>query len=79
MVLLRKSQSRNITEYAPIAKALSTLDADSETKLKKKFDIVYLICKEQLLFTKVATLCELDKKHEVNLGLGYIQYRSAER
>ena len=30
MLLYRKSQSHDITEYAPIAKALSTLDAGSE-------------------------------------------------
>ena len=71
MVLFHKSRSSDVTEYAPIAKALSTLDADTETKLKRKFEIVYLICKEGMAFTKMAPLCELEEKHGVDLGAGY--------
>ena len=41
---LRKSQSRSVTEYAPIAKALSTLHNDAEEKKPvKKFEIAYII------------------------------------
>ena len=50
MLLFKKSQSSDVTDYAPIAKALSTLDAGSE--LKQKFKIAYLLCKENLAFTK---------------------------
>ena len=37
----------------------------------RKFDITYLIRKEQLAFTKMAMLCELEEKHGVDLGPGY--------
>ena len=47
---LRKSQSRSVTEYAPIAKALSTLSSEAE---EKKFEIAYLICKEGMAFLSV--------------------------
>ena len=70
MMLHRKSQSHDVTKYAPIAKTLSTLDAVSEEIIKKKFDVACLICKEQLAVTKMASLCELEEKHGVNLGSG---------
>ena len=71
MLLFKKSQSSDVTDYAPIAKALSTLDAGSELKLTKKFEIAYLLCKENLAFTKMAPLCALEERHGVDLGSGY--------
>ena len=41
MVLLKKQSSSNVTEYAPIVKALHTLDSDAEGKLKCIFDIAF--------------------------------------
>ena len=35
-------------EYTPIAKALCNLDTDAELKVKRKFDIAYLIAKHNL-------------------------------
>ena len=71
MLLFKKSQSSQITDYAPIAKALCSLDPTTESKLKRKFDIAYWICKENLPFNKMASLCELETRHEVDLGSGY--------
>ena len=71
MLLLRKSQSRSVTDYAPIAKALSTLGSEAEEKLMKKFEIAYLICKEGMAFLKMGPLCQLEEKHGVDLGSGY--------
>ena len=48
----KKSQSSDVTEYAPIAKALSTLDTSSEQRLKRKFEIAYLLCKQNLAALK---------------------------
>jgi len=70
MVLLKKSQSSDIMEYAPIAKALSTLDASSEQRLKRKFEIAYLLCEQNIAFLKMAPICELEEKHMASiLGL----------
>ena len=69
--LVHKSQSSDVAEYAPIARALSTLDQDTASKLKRKFEIAYLICKEGLAFTKMSALCEHEEKHGVDLGAGY--------
>ncbi len=41
-------QGSQVTEYSPIAKALTTLDAGARQILKRKFEIAYLICKENL-------------------------------
>ena len=41
MLLFKKQSSSDVTEYAPIAKALHTLDADAESKIKRKFDIAF--------------------------------------
>lgn len=71
MVLYKKSQSVPVTDYAPIAKALSTLDERTEAILMRKFDIAYAICKEGFAFTKMSTLCELEERHGVDLGSGY--------
>ena len=74
MMLFRKSQSSGDiihVEYSSITKALSTLDADSEQRVKNKFEIAYLICKQNLAFTKMAPICELEEKRGVMLRSGY--------
>ena len=68
MVLFHKSRSTDVSDYAPIARALSTLDQETALRLKRKFEIAYLICKEGLAFTKMSALCELEEKHGVDLG-----------
>ena len=35
--------------------------------MKRKFDIAYFVAKEGLPFTKMAPLCELEERHDVNL------------
>ena len=71
MLLFKKQSSADVTEYAPIAKALYKLDTDAELKVKRKFDIAYLIAKENLAFSKMKPLCELEERHGVDLGQGY--------
>ena len=72
MKLLKKSQSSgDVSSYAPIAKALTTLDARTEETVKKKFEIAYFLTKENLPFVKMASLCHLIEKHGVGLGTGY--------
>ena len=71
MTLLKKSQGSVVVEYAPIAEILSTLDDNAERKLKRKFEIAYFLCKQNLSFTKMAPLCTLEEKHGIDLGSGY--------
>ena len=71
MVLFHKSRSADVTDYAPIARALNTLDQETASRLKRKFEIAYLICKEGLAFAKMSVLCELEEKHGLDLGAGH--------
>ena len=52
-----KKRGDDVTEYAPIMKAL--LDKSTEVMLKRKFDIAYFIAKEKLAFTKMKPLYNL--------------------
>ena len=61
----------DITDYAPIAKALHNLYGDAELKVKQWFDIAYLLGKHNLAFTKMEPLCKLEERHGVDLGQGY--------
>ncbi len=40
--------------------------------LRIKFDIVHFIATQQLAFTNYPALCELEKKHGVNVGVSYL-------
>ena len=51
MLLLKKQSSSYVTEYAPIAKSLHTLDSDAVGKLKRKPDTAFFISKENVAFT----------------------------
>lgn len=70
MLLLSKSKASGVVKYEPIARALSTLDPDSASKMKRKFEIAFMLCKERLAFTKMEAICEHDEKHGVDLGTG---------
>ena len=71
MILFKKQQGVDLYQYAPIAKAFSTMDGASRELLKRKFDMAYMIAKEKLPFTKMIPICELEEHHEVQLGQGY--------
>jgi hypothetical protein len=71
MLMLKMQQGSDVTEYAPIAKALLTMDQSTQVVLKRKFDIAYFIAKEKLAFTKMKPLCDLQERHGVELGARY--------
>ncbi len=48
----------------PIARALTSLSKDEREKLKRKFDIAYLVATETLSFKKYASICALEKNME---------------
>ena len=71
MILQKKSKSTCVTDYSPIALALSTIDPITEARVCRKFEIAYVLCKEGLAFKKMVPFCELEEKHGVDLGIGY--------
>ena len=39
--------------------------------MTRKFDIAYMISKENLPFTKMKAVCELEERHGAEFGQGY--------
>ena len=70
MILFQQAHSTHVSQYAPIAKALTTIDPETEAKLKKIFDLV-LWQKKNLAFKKFASLTALEERHGVELGANY--------
>ena len=73
MALYKRQHSSNVCEYAPIAKGLlmPSMDGLTRTRLKRKFDISYLIAKEKMSFKKMKLLCDLEERHGVDIGGSY--------
>ena len=65
MVLLRKEQSQNIYDYSPLARSFFYMDSEAEAKIKRKFDLAYVMAKENIAFTKIK------EGHGVDLGETY--------
>lgn len=71
MGLFRKAQAKgDPVEYAPIARAFSSLDASTAAKVGRKFEISYLLAKEHIAFAKMDSFCDLEECHGVDLGTG---------
>ena len=49
-----------VTAYAPITKSLLVMDKSLEEKMGKKFDICYVLAKENLAFRKYPAIHELE-------------------
>ena len=63
MTLLKKDRGVDVREYVPIARALSTMDEASRERTKKKFDVAFVIAKNNLAITKMKPICELEERH----------------
>ena len=70
-MLLKKKQAVDIRDYSPIARALSMMNATSKERMKLKFDIAFMISKENMAFTKMKPICELIERQGVDLGEAY--------
>ena len=68
MLLLKREQSTNVCDYSPIARSLFGMDQEAEAKIKRKFEVAYVIAKQNIAFKP---LCLLEEKHGVDLGEGY--------
>lgn len=67
MVLLK----RTIPDYSPLARSFYCMDSEAETKIKRKFDLADVMAKENIAYTKMKPLCQLEERHEVDLGEYY--------
>ena len=80
MSLLEKEHATSHGEgpstYAPIVQALTRLPESEKARLKRKFDIAYLVATESMSFLKCPVICELEKKHGLDIGVSYTNERS---
>ena len=66
-----KSKQLSITFYSPIARSLLRMDQALKERMRKKFDICYVMTKENMAFRKYPALHELETHHGVDLGPAY--------
>ncbi len=84
MMLLRKEQAKTrnepITSYSPIARSLlsTSMDPAVRERVKKKFDISFVLAKEHIPFTKYPAIHQLEERHGVDLGAAYKNRDSAQ-
>ena len=72
-----KAMNHPVTAYAPIAQSLLSMDRSLRERMGKKFDICYMLAKENLPFRKYPAICELESRHGVDLGQSYATKDSA--
>ena len=81
MSLLRTEQAKatntTITSYAPIARSMLSMEKPLQEKMCKKFDICYVLAKENLAFRKYPAIYQLESRHGVDLGQSYTTKASA--
>ena len=62
---------------APIIAAIASLSHNDRAELRKKFDIVFLLAQEKLSFLKYPSICELEERHDVQVGSAYRTEKAA--
>ncbi len=72
-----KATNAPVTSYAPIAQSLLTIDKTAQERMMKKFDLCFVMAKENMAFRKYTALHELEARHGVDLGQSYATTDSA--
>ena len=62
-----KASKLPVTSYSPLARSLLTIDEGTQERLRKKFDICYVVAKQGLSFRKYPSIHALEERHDVNL------------
>ena len=66
-----KASNQPLTTYSPIAHSLLVMDKTVQERMKRKFDICYVLAKESLSFSKYPAIHELEERHGADLGFAY--------
>ena len=66
-----KASNEPITSYAPIVRSLLMLNEPERGRMRRKFDMCYLMAKEGIAFEKYVALYELKASHDVDLSSAY--------
>ena len=73
---LAASSGSGSSSYAPIVQALEKLSVGEMQRLRQKFEVAYVIATEKLAVLKYPVICQLEKKHRVDIGQSYLNERS---
>ena len=65
---LAKANNEPVTSFSTIARSLMNMDATTRERMKRKFDICYVMAKEGISFSKYTAL---QSRHDVDLGVAY--------
>ena len=75
MSRLRNKQVRqsgsSVVLSSRIGQSLLNLDKTTRQRMRKKFDVCYMMAKESVPFVKYPAIVELESQHGVNLGPAY--------
>ena len=74
----RTARARANSEPVTIARCSLSLEESERSRLRNKFDMCYWMAKEGIAFEKYPSLCELETKHEVDVGHAYKTAPSAQ-
>ena len=66
-----RANKEPVTSYAPIARSLLMLGESERGRMRRKFDLCYMMAKEGIAFEKYVPLYELEARHDVDLGPAY--------
>lgn len=74
-----KSRNEPVANYSPIARSLlsSSMDPAVRERVKKKFDIGFVLAKEHIPFLRYPAIHGLEERHGVDLGATYKNRDSA--
>ena len=62
-----------------IGRCLSTLDDVTKAQMEKKFDLCFVMAKEDIPFAKYPALLDLEQRHAVDVGHAYHTTNSAKQ
>ena len=66
-----KARDEPVESYAPIARSLLRMDDSEKEKLKRKFEICYVLAREGIAFFKYPTFHALAESQGVDIGSSY--------
>ena len=72
-------QAAKAAQKPTIARSFTTMEVTAEQRVRRKFDICYVLAKEGLAFHKYPALHVLEERHGVNLGFSYKTKNSARK
>ena len=60
---LAKANNELVTSFSTIARSLMNMDTATRERMKRKFDICYVVAKERIAFSKYTALYDFESRH----------------